>query len=252
MPRARSTGQRTAMPPVLSPGQCREVDRLCARKYGLPTIVLMETAGAAVADSVLELPGGRLGRGVLVVAGGGNNGGDALVCARYLANARVAMAVVLIAARSKLAPETRTHLKICERMGIAVHEGAARSAIQNAMADLGKQTPGALVDGLFGTGLSRDVTGRAAAAIDCINELSRGGCAVVSVDIPSGLDAETGRELGVAVRADRTVTFVGIKKGMLSKTAERLVGEVEVVDIGVPRAAVDEVLGGDRAGRRRG
>lgn len=236
---------------VFSAAECREIDRRCVQDFGLPTLVLMENAAVQVASAVLELLVSNGSGSVLVVAGTGNNGGDGLAAARHLANAGAAVSVVLVGEVGKLSPDAAVHFRICERMGIRVFATtkAKRPDFTSAMRYLKSDrspavlpTPTVVLDALFGTGLSRDVNGAGAAAIASINELGEQGSKIVAIDIPSGLDADSGEIRGAAVRADLTVTFVGMKAGMLQATAFEYVGEVVVAEIGVPRAIPETIV----------
>jgi NAD(P)H-hydrate repair Nnr-like enzyme with NAD(P)H-hydrate epimerase domain len=173
--------------------QARDLDRRASEEFGIPAAVLMENAGRAAADEVMQA---FRPRSATVVCGTGNNGGDGLVVARRLAEA-----------------------------GVQVRCYKA-SAANPAEAQWGDVT----VDALFGTGLSRPVEGPMRAWIEAMNAHAP----VVAVDIPSGLDADTGKPLGVAVRAAVTVTFGWAKVGMLEPDAAPYVGRLVVADIGYP------------------
>lgn len=244
---------------VFSAAQCREIDERCVKDFGLPTLVLMENAAVQVTSAVLEVLGSCKARNVLIVAGTGNNGGDGLAAARHLANAGVAVSVVLVGEIGTLSPDAAVHHGICERMGIKVFptKTAKRSDFNRAIQRLKPARlsaaalfPAVVLDALFGTGLSRDVTGPGAAAIATMNEFGEQGSKIVAIDLPSGLDADSGEVRGAAVRADLTVTFVGMKTGMLRATAPKHVGEVVVAEIGVPRV-IPEMIIRERRGRKR-
>lgn len=204
---------------VLDRESVRRVDRAAVEEYGVPGVVLMENAARGLAAEALAmLPGGGA---VVIVCGWGNNGGDGYALGRHLHNAGVDVTLVSLG-EPKAGTDAATNREICRRMGIRAV----------GLDDARRLAPGDLVvDAIFGTGLDRPVTGSAAEAIEWINATGR---PVLAVDVPSGLDCDTGATLGVAVRAARTVTFVAPKPAMRDPAARELVGEVVVVDIGAP------------------
>ena len=157
----------------------------------------------------------------MIVCGSGNNGGDGYALARHLHNAGVDVVLAALG-EPKAGSDAATNREICRRIGL--REAPFEEARQHAACDL-------LVDAIFGTGLDRPVTGTAAEAIEWINA---GGRPVLAVDLPSGLDCDTGRALGTAVRAACTVTFVGLKPAMTKSAAREYLGEVVVTGIGAP------------------
>ncbi|GEJ57179.1 bifunctional NAD(P)H-hydrate repair enzyme [Anaeromyxobacter diazotrophicus] len=199
---------------------------------GVPGMALMERAGAAVARAALVLrgPGGR----VVALCGGGNNGGDGYVAARVLAEAGVPVSAVAIAAPDALRGDARAAHEAAVRGGVGVAPGAELAALRAGPGDV-------LLDALLGTGLARAAGGAFAAAIARLAELRAGGAKVLAVDLPSGLSADTGRPLGPCVQADATVTFGFLKRGLVLHPGAELAGAVEVVDIGLPRAAAEAV-----------
>lgn len=190
----------------------RALDRHAIEVLGVPGEVLMESAGRAVVDVVLARRPSR----VHVVCGPGHNGGDGLVAARHLAIVGVAVDVELVAA-----PRGDAAVQWERARAAGVREG------DGAGADL-------VVDAIFGTGLARPVEGPAARAIERLNEA---GVPVVAVDLPSGIDADRGAELGVAVRAAETVTFGMPKPGLALEPGRSLAGRVTVARIGIPEHA---------------
>jgi len=200
----------------------REMDRRAEEEFGLPILVLMENAGRAVAEEVRRMVQSHPGftNRVLVLVGSGNNGGDGLVAARWLHNWGVNVSVLLMAEREKYKGAAGVQLGIVEKMKLPVERWE------------GNLGSGVIVDAIFGTGLARPVEGLAAEVIRAANEAGR---PIVAVDIPSGLDADTGEALGVAIRATETVSFCGLKRVFLQVRAEGFIGRVLVAEIGVPR-----------------
>jgi NAD(P)H-hydrate epimerase len=215
----------------LSRDQVREVDRRAIDEFGVPGVVLMENAGRGCAELLRAL--GISGR-VVVCAGPGNNGGDGLVIARHLDNEEVPVHVLLFGDPGQLRGDAAVNFRIVERSdlprtvfaGSEINLEAVRSEL--ARADW-------VVDALFGTGLSRPVGAPYAEVITAINS---GPGRVLAVDIPSGLDCDTGLPLGEAVRAHHTATMVALKKGFANPAAAAWLGQVHVIDIGAPRRAL--------------
>jgi hydroxyethylthiazole kinase-like uncharacterized protein yjeF len=218
---------------VLTAEQMRAVDRAATADFGVPTLLLMENAGRGVAEVVARALGGRVAcRRVRVVCGAGNNGGDGFVAARHLALAGAEVSVLLAAAREKIAGaggDAATNLHALEALGlVSVVEGASWSQTSEWTGPLAGAD--AIVDALFGTGLRSDVTGVPAAAIAAMNAAAG---IKIAVDIPSGIDADTGRVHGSAFRADVTATMGAPKLGFVID-ADVPAGRVEVVSLGVP------------------
>jgi NAD(P)H-hydrate epimerase len=215
---------------VLDRDSVREVDRSAIEEYGIPGIVLMENAARGLAVIALDMlrDAAHDPPRALVVCGRGNNGGDGYALARHLVNAGVE---VRLAALGEPGPasDAGINASICRHMGmprVDIEEiGDAASF------DL-------IVDAIFGTGLDRPLEG---AALEAVRWLNCAGRPVLAVDVPSGLDCDTGRPLGDAVRADRTATFVAMKSGLLQARARPYAGRVEVVDIGAPRALIERL-----------
>jgi NAD(P)H-hydrate epimerase len=206
--------------------EMREIDRLAVERHGIPVETLMENAGRAVADVVCE----RISPAcpVVVLCGKGNNGGDGFVAARLLADR--GFEVDVLATEREYDPETATGRN---RERALAHEGI------EFVGRLKKRPMAAVVDALFGTGLSREVTGRERDLIREVNALDPRWFPVVSVDIPSGLDANTGRPLGIAVKAAATVTMGLPKTGFRAPSAREHLGELVVADIGFPKGLLE-------------
>jgi len=228
--------------PLAGAATMRALDRHTIETLGVSGELLMESAGRAVAEVALAERAGRTGD-VLVVCGAGNNGGDGFVAARHLHTLGVPVRVVLIGERRKLRGDAAAHAVRLERAGIAIASGAPRFA-----------GAAVVVDALFGTGLDRTVTGPAAAAIRRISA-ARPAARVVAVDLPSGLDADTGQGHGVAVTADVTVTIGLPKLGLALEPGRTHAGRIVVARIGIadaaPGVALDAALWTERAAAQR-
>ncbi len=207
--------------------QVREIDRLSIARYHIPGIVLMENAARAVADVAWEMIGRTRGRCVRIDCGPGNNGGDGLAVARHLHNRGAIVDVSCAAAGSReYAGDAAMNYQIATAMGLI-----------DRFTD--RPPPDLIVDALFGTGLDRPLAGEAAVFVDSIN---RSGVPVLAVDIPSGLDCDTGEPLGPCVRANCTVTFVAEKAGLANPLARQYLGEITIGDIGCPQAVIQHAL----------
>lgn len=216
----------------------RTFDAYAIDRCRVPSLVLMENAGRGATDILVrELLGGRAATArVVVVCGTGNNGGDGLVIARHLL-VRGAQVVVLVAGDlNRASPQARANLDAWLGVGGELRllgPGSTPSSMTYAMTDTT-----AVVDALFGTGLDRTIEGWLADVIRAMNALQAPRFAV---DIPSGLDADTGVAHGVAVQARVTATFAHHKLGLLTPGGANLGGRVHVVDIGVPGSLVTHV-----------
>jgi NAD(P)H-hydrate epimerase len=220
----------------LTAAQMKAVDRAAIEDLGVPGVVLMENAGRGVAALVAAALGPRAAAAeVRVLCGAGHNGGDGFVVARHLANGGARVRVLLVVPRARLAGDAAVFLRAAEgTAGVVVeeHAGDADRAAWTARlagADV-------VVDAIFGTGLRADVTGVPAAAIAAANATP---ALRVAVDIPSGLDADSGAVHGIAVAADITATM-GARKLGLVLDADAPVGRLEVVDLGVSVEALEE------------
>ncbi|MBN2359602.1 MAG: NAD(P)H-hydrate dehydratase [Deltaproteobacteria bacterium] len=214
----------------MTAAQMRDLDRRTIEELGLPGRVLMELAGRGVADAAVELlpPAGRF----LVVAGPGNNGGDGYVAARHLLGRGRQGRVLLLGDAGRLAGDAAANREIYLKLG-------GEELIDDGSSPLASLLDVELViDAIFGTGLQRPVEGRRRAVIEAINAGRR---PVLAVDLPSGIDSDTGRVCGVAVRATRTVTFGCLKRGLVIGDGAECAGAIAVVDIGIPPLFVDEV-----------
>jgi len=215
----------------------KDLDRRAMEEYSIPGAVLMENAGGGAARLLLETISEATG-GVVIVCGVGNNGGDGFVMARHLANHGVEVRVFVAGALKKVrAGESAENLATIQKMNIPLIPMTTDEDIL-ALTDALARFP-AVVDAVFGTGLDREVTGSIGRVIDCINDAGDNGKKIFSVDIPSGIHADTGRVLGRAVRADVTCTFALAKPGQLVHPGAAHVGKLYLLDISIPRPLID-------------
>jgi hydroxyethylthiazole kinase-like uncharacterized protein yjeF len=199
--------------------QVRELDHIAINDLGIPGMVLMERAGLAAFRALRQQWPRRTQ--ITVVCGTGNNGGDGFVVARRALEAGLKVKVGLLGEKARLKGDA---LAAYQRL-----EGAGLSAVRYEKALL--EGAEVVVDALFGTGLDRTVEGVAATALEDMHQI-RGG--ILSIDIPSGLHADTGSVLGVSARADVTVSFIGLKQGMFTGQGREYCGRVVFDDLAVP------------------
>jgi NAD(P)H-hydrate epimerase len=237
----------------LSRDEVREIDRRAIEEFGVPGIVLMENAGRGCAELLASLNPER--KPVVILCGPGNNGGDGFVIARHLDNHgfRVRLysdAFPMFSANServllgysgldKLTPVSGVNLQILSRSGIEVFpigNQSLSSGAESSLSDILLQKDCWVVDALFGTGLSRPLTSPYVELASIVNGSSN---SVLAIDIPSGLDCDTGEPHGPTIRAVHTATFVAHKRGYLNPESQKWTGEVHVIDIGAPRVLVD-------------
>lgn len=214
----------------LSVENARELDRRAVEEYGMDSIVLMENAAIGLWKHAMQMLDGIPDPRVLICCGPGNNGGDGFALARHLHNSRIPVRIVCTHDAQTYSGDAAKNLRIIERMGIETVR------IQDLLTQPANAAAPLMLDALFGTGLSRPIEGEASELISWINRARvRSGSRVLAVDAPSGLDAQTGRPLNhCVIKADRTVTFAGIKPGMSRVEALEYLGDVHVVPIGVP------------------
>ena len=221
----------------------RELDRQAIGDVGLPGLVLMEAAGRGTADAVEELLRASAGRSALILCGPGNNGGDGFVIARHLADRGFEGVVALLGTADGLKGDAASTFRMLARFPVRVVECPA-----GVPSELWDRPWDVVVDAMFGTGLARPVEGPFADAVERANALP---CPRVAVDLPTGVDADTGRVSGVAFRANLTVTFGVAKIGHWSYPGRGFTGRLEVVPIGIPRTAIDAAPGAVLIGRGR-
>ncbi len=212
---------------------------------GLDRLLLMENAGRAVAEELARRLGDLRGRRVVVLAGPGNNGGDGMVAARHLASMGASVSVILLGREKDLrTDEARANWSVLKNMLLSVELRTARTAeeLRRAWEEFGASGADAIVDAIFGTGLRGRIRSPYSDAIELVN--SAGGL-VLAVDVPSGLDPDSGRPSEPTVRADVTVTFHKPKPGLLRPEARDFVGELVVASIGMPPEAELVVGPGD-------
>jgi ADP-dependent NAD(P)H-hydrate dehydratase / NAD(P)H-hydrate epimerase len=216
---------------ALTAQEMRELDR-AAEEHGMPASVLMENAGTAIAEEALRLlgPSGR----VLVMCGQGNNGGDGLVAARKVAAAGRPVVIELMVVPEALEGEPHRNYKALKSSGLSVG---------TISPELGIGPGDVVVDALLGIGLNRAPDSKYADAIGRISGWRAAGAKVLSADIPSGLQSDTGRPFASCVHADVTLALGALKVGQVLEPGASICGDLRVVDIGIPKSAVSALKG---------
>jgi hydroxyethylthiazole kinase-like uncharacterized protein yjeF len=229
------------MRPILSPAEASALDRE-SRARGVPASLLMENAGREVARAAAAVAGGLYGRRVAVVCGKGNNGGDGLVAARHLARWGMRVTVILLGAPEDFGEPAATNFRRLSEVDVRVR-ASSPEVLERELA-----RSDVAIDAIFGTGFRGVPEEEWAGAIHALNDAD---VPIVAVDIPSGVNGESGAVEGDAVRADATVTFGAAKTGVILLPGAEFAGLVEVVDIGFPadlvRSDLELVEAGDVA-----
>lgn len=209
---------------ALKAGEMKAYDRETIEKIGIPSLVLMERAALATVEELEKYH--ELKGNVLVVAGSGNNGGDGFAIGRMLAVRGISVTFLLVGDRDKVTAETDTQIRIIENLGFSI-----QSKPEKKEYDI-------IIDALFGIGLGREVEGKYRELIEMMNQMKQRGAYVCSVDIPSGICADTGKVLGCAVKSDLTVSYGFAKRGHLLYPGKSHTGMLKVRDIGIPQSLV--------------
>ena len=221
---------------TLSRSQSRQLDGRAMEEYGMSGLVLMENAGRGVADTLCAL---GIAGPVVICCGGGNNGGDGFVIARHLDLREYTVDVLLWADPDRLSGDAATNFRILQKTDVRIESFA--SAHDPARLEQALAGAAWVVDALLGTG----ARGEPRAPMDAvIDQLNAAGAPKLAVDLPSGLDCDTGRAARHTVRAAHTCTFVAPKPGFFQPGAEQHTGQVHVLDIGAPRKLVLDMLRG--------
>lgn len=220
------------MKPLLTKDQIRELDRRAMTDYGIPGILLMENAGLGVVRRIESLFTPDSAEKILILCGKGNNGGDGFVVARHLLNHGYDVVIRIFGDPGALKGETHSNYQMLCQMEADVQRLDNASDLQDSM------DAGLIVDALLGTGVTGEIHEPLSALIDWIN---RQDCPVVSIDLPSGLQADSGQFEGACVRADYTLTMAELKLGLMLYPGRDLAGEVEVVDIASPPAVTESL-----------
>ena len=209
---------------ILSRYNCKKIDYETINKLGIPSIVLMENAATEIVNIIKDI-----GNIITIFCGVGNNGGDGLAIARKLHLLGKDVEVILVGDRNKLTHDCSLNLQIVKNLNIPIiniKDNCSKEYIIEKV-----KCSDYIVDSIFGIGLNRDILGIYKDIIEIINEFSK---FIVAVDIPSGMDADTGKELNISVKANLTCTVEVMKKGFMSTKAIDLTGDIKIINIGIP------------------
>lgn len=210
---------------IVTARQMQQIDNMAIDKFGIPALILMENAARVAASCALRML--KLGQtNVFFFCGQGNNGADGFACARHLVNRGLKIKVCFVGREEKLSPEAKINYLILRKLG--------QKILKPNLSLLKKEINSAdlIIDALLGIGLKSEVKEPYFSLIKLINSSHK---TVLSLDIPSGLDATSGKVCGIAVKADRTITFGLVKRAFLNLEAKKYLGKVIVGDISLPR-----------------
>lgn len=222
------------MLPVYTSSEMRECDRTAIQEYNIPGIVLMENASRGALDIIEKIFGSVRDRSVFIFCGKGNNGGDGFAIARHTINRGAHVHCFLLAPDEQISGDAKTNLTILRK----ISESTARLTISIIESKSDIETflstkPDIIVDALFGTGLTSGITGLSAEIIETIN---RTNIPVAAIDIPSGVNGDTGDVNTVAIKARCTATMGALKRGLLFGRGKEHAGSVHIIDIGIPES----------------
>jgi len=223
------------LPLVLTRAQVRNVDRIAIEQYGIPGLVLMENAGRNTAELLLTL---GIQSPIVICCGKGNNAGDGFVIARHLENAGIAVTVLLAVPSTSLSGDAAVNFGALQKAGTRIVEPPATGFKEAWQRELAQADW--IVDALLGTGTRGALREPFITAIEAINAVAG---RVLAIDLPSGMDCDTGQPLEHCVHATRTATFVARKPGFDAPGASVYTGQIHVIDIGVPHRLLQEIGG---------
>jgi len=210
----------------------KKLDELASSRFGISSLILMENAGRGIAEGIINdfFQGNPSNKRVLIFSGKGNNGGDGFVAARHLANRGADVRVFLLRPKEEITGDALVNLNILEAMGITTSVISDARDLQRV--DISLLYADLVVDAIFGTGFRGKASGLAAQVIDRLN---RSGKPIVSVDLPSGLEADTGKADGPCIKAVKTYTLGFPKLGLYLFPGRKYAGEILLVDISFPK-----------------
>ena len=211
--------------------QARAIDRIAIERFGIPGIVLMENAARAATDVAIRMLSQRHLQRVMILCGGGNNGGDGLAIARHLSIHGINITVRLCVDPSALRGDAKINHDILRAMKIPLPpvDLTELAGLQDSL----------LIDAIFGTGLQSAPRAPFPSLVEAIGQSHP---PVLAIDIPSGLDCDTGLPLGACLKADETITFVAEKTGFATPAAGDFLGRISIGHIGIPSSMIEQAL----------
>ena len=215
---------------IMTRDEVRSFDAYAINTLGIPGTVLMENAGRSCAELLMQLLSNKSNPKVSILCGTGNNGGDGFVIARHLINNGFQVNTAIFGKAQKIKGDAKTNLDILKKMNhkiqtIDINQENIEETVNSFAADSDM-----IVDALFGTGLTGQLRPPHQNLINAVNKLNR---PILAVDIPSGLDCDTGQPLAHAIKADYTVTFIAVKKGFTTENAQTHTGQIHIASIGI-------------------
>jgi len=228
--------------------QMRQIDQCAINEFKIPGMLLMENAGAGTLAMIQRLLGSFENKFVPIFIGPGNNGGDSLVIARHLFQRKGVSLIVFLVEPKQLKGDSGSNLAIVNKLEIAAVTCTNSNALRQVSETIAQMSslhgpPLAIVDSIFGTGLDRDIEGYFFDTIELINSLSRAtNTPVIAVDTPSGLCSDSGTKLGCCIKAWATASYGYAKVGQVLPSSLPLVGNLQVIDIGIPPEVLDRVV----------
>src|SRR5262245_29591853 len=223
---------------VLNAAQMREADRRTIEEIGIPSLVLMENAGRQVVAAIESVHKDLVERRVGILCGRGNNGGDGFVVARTLLQRGVDVSVFLFGRVAEVRGDARVNLDILGRLGMTVVEVADSGAWELHFSEVSDCT--LIVDAILGTGANAPLSGLLQSVVADVNA---SGIAVVSIDLPSGLSADSNEPIGDSIEAGMTVTLAAPKLPLVLPPGEARAGDIVIADIGIPAEVIAGVDG---------
>ena len=214
----------------LNTEQMKILDKKAQEEYCIPGLILMENAGLRAFETAYKMLRKRKAKSAFIFCGPGNNGGDGFVVARHLLNHDVKVRVFLLSASDKIKGDALVNYRILEKMGAQIIVLPSVPYLRNASVALKKA--GLIIDAIFGIGLNKVIEG---VIEEVICEINRADVPVLSLDVPSGLCANTGKVFGCCISAHTTVTFGAAKKGFYKAAGPEKVGKLIVADISLPK-----------------
>ncbi|GJL80124.1 MAG: bifunctional NAD(P)H-hydrate repair enzyme Nnr [Nitrospinaceae bacterium] len=220
------------MQTILTAAEMQAIDKRSIEKFDIPGAILMENAGRGAVDVLKNESPDLMTKRIVVFAGKGNNGGDGFVMARHLFNMGTDVLVLLLGKISELKADARLNAGIAKNIGVEINEVDAANF---KSFDHRLRHSDLIIDAIFGTGLTQPASGFFADVFEKINQLQK---CVVSVDIPSGVDSDSGQLIGPHVKADRTLALALLKRSHVTFPAASVMGDIARIDIGIPEKAV--------------
>lgn len=221
---------------VVTAEEMKKLDQTAINAYGVPGLVLMENAGRQVVEVIKQEFGNVRGKVVTVFVGKGNNGGDGFVIARHLLNLGAGVKVLSIVDAKEISGDAAVNLNIWKKMGQKVYSLQQGDSVN--IVRLALMNTDLIVDAIYGTGFRGKIAEKTGRMIEVLNG---SGKTIIAVDIPSGLEADTGKANGACIQATHTVTFALPKLGLILEPGAYYTGELHIVDISIPAVLIDKV-----------